>query len=119
MEKLIYYKIFTKELKSLGLRNNPNILQFTPNEWYYLENDQIKEGISDFGGIWVCKSLGGANGLTKYMFTKEVSVETRAFEVRIGNILFTNSYRVKTNAVYLDREIDLLSKVKEKLLLKK
>ncbi len=111
----IFYKVFTKELKSLGLRKNPNILQFTPNEWYYLEEDQIKEGIDDFGGIWVCKSIGGANTLTSYMLKKH-NIETRAFEVKIGTILYSNSYRIKTDSVYLDKEIDLITKIKDKLL---
>ncbi len=46
-----YYKVFTTELKSLGLRRNPNILTFIPNEWYFLETKDIVEGSGDFGGI--------------------------------------------------------------------
>lgn len=46
-----YYKVFTEELKSLGLRKNPNIITFIPNEWYFLDKDNIVEGVSDFGGI--------------------------------------------------------------------
>lgn len=117
MKEKIYYKIFTKELKSLGLRRNPNILTFIPNEWYYLEKDQIKEGQSDFGGIWVCRGIGGANTLTNYMLNKH-NIETRAFIVLIDNILYSNSYRLKTNGIFLKEEIDLLSKVKEKILMK-
>lgn len=108
----MYYKVFTNELKSLGLRRNPNILTFTPYEWYFLNDDQIKEGKEDFGGIWVCKSLGGAKMLTKYMFNKH-NIETRAFIVNIDKILYINSYRVKTNGIYLNEEITLLDDVKK------
>ena len=41
----IFYKVFTKEIRSLGLRRNPNILSYVPNEWYYLEENQIQEEI--------------------------------------------------------------------------
>lgn len=117
MKEKIYYKVFTKELKSLGLRKNPNILTFTPQEWYFLEKDQIREGVSDFGGIWVCRSIGGANTLTNYMLNKH-NIETRAFIVLIDNILYSNSYRLKTNGIYLKEEINLLDTAKNKILYK-
>ncbi len=104
-----YYKVFTNELKSLGLRKNPNILTFVPFEWYYLGDNQILEGISDFGGIWVCNNLSGARKLTDYM-NKKHSIETRAFIVNIDRILYQNSYRVKTNGIYLKEEIKIKKK---------
>ncbi len=108
----IFYKVFTKEIRSLGLRRNPNILSYVPNEWYYLEENQIQEGKDDFGGIWVCKGLGGANTLTKYMLNK-YGIDTRAFIVNIDRILYSNSYRVKTNGIYLKEEIYLLDNIKK------
>lgn len=101
--------MFTAELKSLGLRRNPNILTFIPNEWYFLETKDIVEGIGDFGGIWVCNNLSGIKKLTEYMLKKH-SIETRAFIVNIDLILYQNSYRVKTNGVYLKEEIKIKKK---------
>jgi hypothetical protein len=63
MGKKLYYKVFTIELWSLGLRKNPNILTFTPNEWYFLDDANIREKIEYFGDICVCKGLGGANNV--------------------------------------------------------
>ena len=104
-----YYKVFTTELKSLGLRRNPNILTFIPNEWYFLETKDIVEGSGDFGGIQVCSNLSGAKKLTEYM-SKKHSVETRAFIVNIDRILYQNSYRLKTNGIYLKEEIKIKKK---------
>ncbi len=104
-----YYKVFTLELKSLGLRKNPNILTFIPNEWYYLEDKDIVIGKGDFGGIWVCTNISGAKKLTEYMKNK-YATETRTFIVNIDKILYQNSYRVKTNGIYLKEEIKLLKK---------
>ena len=102
----MYYKVFTSDLKSLGLRNNPNILQFDPHQWYMLYGDDIIPGKSDFGGIWVCSALGSANKLTKYMMEKH-NIETRTFIVDIDQILYRNSYRLKINGIYLKEEIKI------------
>ncbi len=104
MGKRIYYKLFTTELKSLGLRKKPHILTYIPGEWYFLDKYNIKEGISDFGGIWVCKNLSNARKLTKYMLNKYNQV-TITYSVYIDQILYENSYRVKTNGIYLKEEI--------------
>lgn len=104
-----YYKVFTNELKNLGLRKNPHILTFFPQEWYFLDKDNIVEGVSDFGGIWVCSNRSGARKLTDYMMKKH-SIETRAFIVSIDKILYQNSYRLKTNGIYLKEEIQIKKK---------
>lgn len=100
-----YYKVVTKDLQSLGLRRNPNIMTFPINEWVYEPKDRIDYSKSDLGGIWVAQTLSGAKGLIRYMNKKLVKV--RLFECEIGNILFQNSYRVKTNQVKITNEIVL------------
>lgn len=98
------YKVVTKYLKSLGLRKNPNILTFPINKWYKLNRKDIVLGASDWGGIWVAKKLSGARTLKKYMFEK-YNKKTRIFETEIGEVLYCNSYRIKTNKVKLIKEI--------------
>lgn len=107
-----YYKVVTKDLKSLGLRNNPTIMTFPIGEWIYEPNP--KEGPGGFGGvggIWVANGLSGGKGLLKYMrkkAKKENNTELencRLFEVEIGKVLYSNSYRTKTDKVRLVKEI--------------
>lgn len=102
MNKKDYYKVFTKDLQSLGLKNNPNILTYTPNEWIYVE--EVIEGIDDYGGIWVYSTLSNARKMVKYMLEK-YDVSTRTFIVNIDQVLYHNSYRTKTNGIYLKEEI--------------
>jgi hypothetical protein len=94
---MTYYKVVTVDLKSLGLRKNPNILNFEIGRWVH-ENFP-KVGKSDDGGIWVANGRGQANTLQKYMLSK--GVPTRIFKVEIGEILYSNSYRTKTSKVRL------------------
>lgn len=98
------YKVVTKDLKSLGLRKNPNILTYEINKWYALSENKIKEGCEDWGGIWVARTLSSAKGLRNYM-KKEYSKQTRIFKTALDKILYFNSYRVKTNAVLMFEEI--------------
>ncbi len=42
--------------------------------------------------------------------SKKHSVETRAFIVNIDRILYQNSYRLKTNGIYLKEEIKIKKK---------
>ncbi len=98
------YKVVTSELESLGLRKNPNIIKYNIAEWYFLPENQIVCGNSDFGGIWVAKTLSGAKKLQQYM-QEHHSKETRIFKTAIDNILYSNSYRIKTNGINMLEEI--------------
>ena len=64
------YKVVTEDMKSLGLRNNPNILEYKINEWKFLPIKDTKSGKEDFGGIWVARLPSGASSLKKYMKKK-------------------------------------------------
>jgi hypothetical protein len=98
------YKVVTQKLESLGLRKNPNILKYHISKWKFIHCFEVKRGKSDFGGIWVCKNISGANKLKKYMRDK-YNQSVRIFKCKIGQVLYSNSYRIKTNAVYLSQEI--------------
>jgi len=50
LEGIIYnagFRVVTKDMKSLGLRKNPNSITYPINEWLYLPEDELQEGISD------------------------------------------------------------------------
>ncbi|MEI6731956.1 MAG: hypothetical protein WCK90_04735 [archaeon] len=98
------FKVVTEDLKSLGLRKNPNIITYEPGVWHYLSQDKIKPGKDDFGGIWAARSISGAKMLRKYM-RNHYSQKTRIFRAALDNILYANSYRVKTNGINLVEEI--------------
>lgn len=97
----MYYKVVTEDNKSLGLRKNPTILEYSLNEWIF--SPTISHDNADSGGIWCCEKLHQANKLKKYFEEKYGSA--KIFECNIGNILFQNSYRTKTDRVYLIKEI--------------
>jgi hypothetical protein len=99
-----HYKVFTSDLKSLGLRKNPNILQFAPGETHQLPDNQIEEGQGDWGGIWVTSNRSGAKKITEYMLEK-YDIPCRIFEVQVGDILYQNNYRLKTDSVLLLAEV--------------
>ena len=98
------FKVVTKDLKSLGLRKNPNIIQYPVGEWYFLPEERIREGKKDFGGIWVARTLSGAEMLRKYM-RKKHSTRTRIFRSALDEILYSNDYRMKTNGIRMFEEI--------------
>jgi hypothetical protein len=98
------YRVVTEDLRSLGLRRNPNILQYQIKEWYFLPEDWIVEGDGDFGGIWVCKNRSGASAIQKYMMEK-YSRNTRLFSAAIDKVVFENTDRAKTNGIMLLEEI--------------
>ena len=98
------FKVVTENLESLGIRKNPNIVQYPINEWYFLESDKIVEGVGDFGGIWVTRTLSGANNLRKYM-QKHYSKKTRIFRAALKKILYFNSYRIKTDGIFMFDEL--------------
>jgi hypothetical protein len=77
------YKVVTNDLKSLGLRRNPNILTYKIKKWKRLPKNKIKSGNSDWGGIWVAQTLSNARTLQKYM-QKKYKQKTRIFVTLIG-----------------------------------
>ena len=98
------FKVVTEDLKFLGLRKNPNIIQYPVGEWYFLSLDRVKEGKEDFGGIWVARTLPGAERLRRYMQEKH-SAKTRIFRSALDEILYFNDYRMKTNGIRMFEEI--------------
>lgn len=107
LENKIYplgFKVVTRNLESLGLRKNPNIITYPLNEWYSLEPDQIVSGSQGFGGIWVARTLAGAKKLRGYI-QDNYSQETRIFQAALGEILYFNSYRIKTDKINLFQEV--------------
>lgn len=103
----MFYKVTTKDHRSLGLRNNPTILKFPLNQW--INSPTIKEGKSDDGGIWVTVNLSGARKLQSYM-KKKYKKKCLIFLCSIGKILFQNSYRLKTDRIRLEKEIKFKNK---------
>lgn len=98
-----YFKVVTDDMKSLGLRNNPTILKYKLGFWTI--SPTIRDGKCDDGGIWVCATRSGANKLKKYMINKH-NIKTRIFGCVVDDILYKNSYRIKTNQIMLWSEID-------------
>jgi len=96
------YKVVTEDKKSLGLRKNPNVMSFPLNQW--VEEQLPKIGNSDFGGIWCCEKLSSARSLKKYYESRYG--DAKIFSCEIGNILYQNSYRTKTDRVKLIQEIN-------------
>lgn len=88
-------------------------MTFPLGEWVYGPTDRISKGSDDLGGIWVAQNLSNAKGLVRYMKKKAKKEnkpylsEVRLFECEIGEILYQNSYRVKTDKVKMTREVDI------------
>lgn len=99
---MIYYKVVTKNMTSLGLRKNPMILNYKLNKWVISPN--ISHDGKDSGGIWCCKQFGNATKLVKYMLEK-YNKKVRIFQCHIDKILYENSYRTKTNKILFQKEI--------------
>lgn len=100
----IGYKVVTIELKSLGLRRNPNILTYPIGDWYILPDNWIEEGKGDWGGMWLSRVPSTAKRLRLYMKEKH-NKECRIFKSYIGKDLYHNSYRVKTDKVRMFEEM--------------
>lgn len=100
------YKVVRSDMSSLGLRKNPNIMTFVLNDWIYLPEEKVVEGIRDYGGIWLARTPGRARAYQNYMLRKH-GVDTRVFLTLIDRILFSNQDRVKTNGVRLLEELNL------------
>lgn len=91
-----FYKVVTEEMKSLGLRKNPTILTYKLGKW--IKSPTIKANKDDDGGIWVAKNLSSAKKIQKYMMDK-YGIKCQIYSVRIGESLYGNSYRIKTDKV--------------------
>lgn len=98
------YRVVTEEMESLGLRNNPNIIKYPLGEWFALPSEEVEEGNGDWGGIWLARTPSRAKEYKKYMREKH-GVETRVFKAAMGEILFCNSGRIKTDAIFMFEEI--------------
>lgn len=107
IEYPLSYKIVTKEMKSLGLRSNPNIMTFYLGSWINLPNDDLEPGIGDWGGIWTKRTLGEAHALRHYCYSREKDpFGTRIFLSAINTPLFANDSRIKSKGVFLIEEIE-------------
>lgn len=104
MKQPFGYKVVTQDLKSLGLRNNPNILTYPIGKWFDLPRNQLKRGKSDWGGIWVCRTKGAARALKKYMLKKH-GITARIFKAYINEVLYGNDYRIKTDGICMTIEL--------------
>lgn len=98
------YKVVRCDLKSLGLRKNPNIMTFPIGDWVILDGTQVKEGNGDWGGIWTALRKGNIKTLKQHCQTTH-GMETRAFLTAIYNPVYANSYRIKSQGVILLKEI--------------
>jgi len=98
------YRVVTEDMKSLGLRNNPNIIKYPVGEWFALPPEELEKGRGDWGGIWLARTPSKAKEYKRYMREKH-GVETRVFKAAIGRILFCNSGRIKTDAIFMFEEI--------------
>ena len=103
-EYKIGYKVVTLNLESLGLANNPTILTYPINEWYYIPQSKTEEGIKSYGGIWLARKFSGAKKVEQYMQDK-YNLETRTFKTLIDEVLYVNNYRLKTNGICMIEEI--------------
>ena len=104
IESRIGYKVVTEDLKSLGLRKNPNILTFPIGVVVELFDKDIVRGNGDWGGIWMARTISNAKKLQDYMSDK-YDRSTRLFKATLDEVLFVNNYRIKTNAVKLYEEV--------------
>lgn len=98
------YKVVTEDMKSLGLRKNPNIMTFPVGEWVVLPDKETKVGKEDQGGIWTALEKGSITTLKNYMLEK-YGVKTRAFLTAMYRPVYANSYRIKSQGVMLLEEI--------------
>ncbi len=109
----LYFKVLTRDMKSLGLLGATSI-EYRIGKWV-----RPLEPISDHprkgGGLWVVGRLCDARGVQRSTF-RDRKMKTRIFECRIGHIIKLNyeayglrpcphSKRVKTDGVMLLREV--------------
>ena len=99
------WRVVTTQMRSLGLRRNPHILTYPFREWVDLPADQLESSDGDWGGIWTARTPSGARTVQKYM-RQEYGVDTRVFRSFISNIMHANSYRVKSQGIFLFDEVN-------------
>lgn len=100
------FKVVTTEMQSLGLRRNPDIRQYEVGQWETVKPEEQIVGNADAGGIWVARTLSQARGLVLYRL-KHYRKNSRVFSAALGDILYFNSYRIKTTGVLLLDEIEV------------
>lgn len=98
------YKVVDSKNRSLGLRNNLNIITYTPNVWEELPKNQILEGNGDWGGIWSALTKSGAKTLQKHCLNTW-GMKTKLYLAALSNPLYVNSYRVKSQGIMLLEEL--------------
>ena len=98
------YKVVTNDMRSLGLRHNPNILTYPTKEWFILPDEWIEVGGTDWGGLWATRTKSKAKKLREYVKDMH-DIDGRIFKACLGTILFYNTYRIKTDRIYLLREL--------------
>jgi hypothetical protein len=98
------FKVVTPDLKSLGLRKNPNIFKFSLNMWTDVLPENIQPGKSDWGGIWAAHDIGGAHTIDKHCLETH-NFKARIFLAALKQPLFANSYRIKSVGIMLLREV--------------
>jgi len=96
------YKVVTQEIRSLGLKKNPSIIVFPLNTWVK-EPRTLEYNNRDWGGIWCCEKLSAAQALKRY-FERRYG-KARIFVCEIGEVLYQNNYRTKTDKIKLTKEI--------------
>lgn len=99
---MIYYKVLTNDLKSVGLLGASQI-QYKIGEWVY-PLEPLSAHPRKGGGLWTVRRRSDAFRVVKYLMEKYQKA-ARVFECIIGEILYESSYRTKTDKVMLIREI--------------
>lgn len=98
------YKVVDENLRSLGLRKNPNIMTFPVGEWVRLPDESVVPGSADWGGVWTALRKGSIKTLKNYCLV-QYGMKTRAFLTAMDRPVFANSYRIKSQGVMLLSEI--------------
>lgn len=102
LERTVYYKVVTKDLKSVGLLG-ANIVQYKIGEWVY-PLESLSCHPRKAGGLWICRREGGAFQNREYLWKKHQKT-SRVFLCEVGRIFYGTSYRLKTEKVKLIEEI--------------
>ena len=102
---MVYYKVVTEDLRSIGLRGAPQI-QYKIGEWVY-PLEPLSMHYFKGGGLWVYSKRSDALNGKRYV-EKKHRIKCRIFFCRIGIILTHTPetfHRVKTNKVMLLQEL--------------
>lgn len=99
---MIYFKVVTCDLKSVGLLGATPV-QYKIGEWTY-PFEPLSSHPRKGGGLWAIKRRSDAFRLVKYLMEK-YQKSSRVFECIIGDTLYESSYRIKTDKIMLIREI--------------